>query len=326
LAAKHLFVLKAPLFWGMKPPFPFFIESWPVISLGQWNDTLLPLFYPLMLLSLVVIFYNSLRRYFKQLPSALFTFLLVSLPFLHYHAGTAYTDFPLAVFYPIATFYLFQFVKEFSANRDKSLVFLIISLMFLGAAIWIKKSGIYYAGINLFVLAGFLSLRRPDLKRTEWRTILLSGCLFGLISLPWLVFQQLSTINYYQSQVISHLQSSSMAPAGSSAITGIIIVVTMLRNMFLEGNWQLLWVLFTALLIFYPRKALQQPHLSLTIIIALNLVALFVVFGLSNWSQYLYDDSIINRLMLHFAPIVLYFCAEIILSVTSSEEKQKAPS
>lgn len=312
--AKHIFIFKAPLFWGIKPPFPFFIESWPVLCIGQWNDSFLPLFYPLMLLSLLVIFYSSLRRDFKHLPSLFFSFLLISLPFLFYHAQTAYSDFPLAVFYPIATVYLFLFLKDYLVKRERSLVFLLTSLIFLGICIWIKKSGIYYAAINLLVLLVFLISKRVQIKRSDLRQIIISLCVFLSISLPWLTFQRMSTISYFHGQIAGSAQSAVTNPSANAIITSLTISGAMLRNMFLEGNWQLLWALFVALLIVYPRKAWQQPFMGLTSIIILNLAALFVVFGLSDWLKYIYDDSIINRLMLHFTPIVLFFCAEMTLS------------
>lgn len=307
LSVKHTFLNMAPLYSSHKPPLPFLIESWPIISAGTWNDTLLPLFYPFMYMSLLTIFYSCLKRSFSELYALFFTFLLASIPFLLFHAGTAYVDFPQAFYYSMATIYFFQFVKEYKFSKNKAYSMLILGTAFLGVSIWVKKSGLYYAGINIFVLLSFLALRWKSIQKMEWLSLTKITLLFmGIIS-PWLVYHRFLTLGLYSSQVISSLETG---PYLSLLTRNMVIFPVASRNMFLEGNWQLLWILFLAILMLFPKKSFSLPNFALVIIIFLQLIALYTLFGYTNLFKFILDDSLLNRLMLHFAPVVLYFCAE----------------
>jgi hypothetical protein len=308
LSVKHAFLSKVPLYPGNKPPLPFLAESWPVISVGGWIDTLLPLLYPFMYLSLLVIFYSSLKRYFSELYALFFTFLLASIPFLLLHAGTAYVDFPQAFYYSIATIYFSQFVKEYRSSKNKAYSMLVLGTAFLGMSIWAKKSGLYYAGINIFVLLSFLALHWKSIQKVEWSSLTKITLLFMSIVSPWLVYHKFLTLGFYSSQVISSLDETGTYL--SLLTRNMVIFPIAFKNMFLEGNWQLLWILFLAVLIFFPKKSFSLPNLALVIIIFLQLTALYTLFGYTNLFKFILDDSLFNRLMLHFAPVVLYFCAE----------------
>ncbi|MEE8637514.1 MAG: hypothetical protein V3T21_00555 [Candidatus Margulisiibacteriota bacterium] len=184
---------------------------------------------------------------------------------------------------------------------------LILGTAFLGMSIWVKKSGLYYAGINIFVLLSFLALRWKSIQKVEWLSLTKIALLFMGIVLPWLVYHKFLTLGFYSSQVISSLETW---PYLSLLTRNMVIFPVASRNMFLEGHWQLLWTLFLAALILFPKKSFSLPNFALVIIVFLQLIALYTLFGYTNLFRFILDDSLLNRLMLHFAPVVLYFCAE----------------
>lgn len=314
LAAKHTFIFNQPLHIHHEPPLPFLLESWTPITLGIWNDSFLSLFFPLMLICLSIIFYSSLNRCWRTLPSLFFTFLLVSLPFLFLHAGRLYADFPQAFYYSAATIYLFQFIKAYQKSKGPAIPYLLASLIFLGVSVWLKKSGIYYAGINFLVLACFLAINRRGFQKKEWSGVFYGILLFILIVSPWLALEKLTILSSSLRQTIPALQSSLVAASPLLQNSSWAVISAMARNMFLNGNWQLLWGLFLGLLILYPRQILKQPAVYLLAVIILNLVALFILFRFTDQFMFILNNSMLNRLMLHAAPVVLYFCAEVILS------------
>jgi len=308
LAVKHTFLNQIPIYPASKPPLPFLIESWPLISIDAWQDNLLPFFYPFLYISFLIIFYSGLKRHFSELYSLFFTFLLASLPLLLFHAGTAYTDFPQAFYYSAATIYLFQFVKEFNSSRDKAHSFFLASMLFLGIAVWVKRSALlYYSGINLSVLALFLVYHWKNIQKGEWRNLAFGFLLFTIIILPWIIYHNFVSFSQYYGQAIPALKQTISHPRLAMAQ---VILLAMLRNMFSEGNWQLLWMFFFSLLVLFPRKSFTLPNSVLLIILAVNLSALFAIFLFTNLFISIFNDTILNRLMLHFVPVVLYFCAE----------------
>jgi hypothetical protein len=322
LAAKHTFIFATPLHLYGEPPLPFLIQAWTPINLGTWNDSFLPFFFPFLYLGLLLVFFCTLKRHAGELYSLFFTFLLASAPFLLHHAGTAYADFPMAFYYSIATIYLFQFFREFKFSRDKALAYLLASLIFLGISIWVKKSGIYYAGINFSVLAAFLISQRENVRKIEWESIGRMVLLFAIIALPWLVYSRLLILLGSLGEAIPSLKGAVASPVLWVRDMSWLVVFAMFRNMFMEGNWQLLWMLFISLLVLYPRKAFRSPNSYLLAIIILQLAALFVLFRFTEQFPYIMDDTLLNRLTLHFVPVVLYFCAELFATPPPTPEAQ----
>jgi len=316
LAAKHTFLNEAPLYASNKPPLPFLIESWPVICWGQWYDNLLPLFYPLMYLSLLIIFYCSLKRYLSALRSIFFTFLLASIPLLLFHAGTAYTDFPMAFYYSISTFYLFQFAKELKISKERACSFLLVSLLLLGISVWVKKSAsLYYAGINLLILVSLLFSQRNQFNKKDWQQIIFASFIFLIAVSPWLAYHKFVNFDTFYGQALPAFAQTFNNPFSKF----LVIIIAMFRNMFWESNWQLTWPLFFALLISYPKKSISYPNVILVAIIMIQLAAIFMVFAYTELFRFVFDDTLLNRLMLHSIPVVLYACAILSKSLNPAE-------
>jgi len=313
LGAKMIFLNKTILLngpWADKPLMPFLWQAWPSIGLDFWNDTLLTLPNPLLFLSFLIIFYSALARHFKRWYALLSTLLLATMPLLVFHAGTAYTDWPQALYYSAGTFYLFLFMKEFRGDREAAAGSLLAGAALLGLTVWAKKSGLYYAAIDLAALLIFLSFAGAEIKKTDWRLFFQSAVIFLAIAAPWLLFNQLSTFRGYYVEVASQnyidLETAGPRPQTLPALSALY------RNTFLEDNWHLLGLLFAAALVLYPKKALAGPRLYLLLIIALQLTALFVLFRFTNLYRFVHDETLLNRLTLHFAPVILFFCAQIL--------------
>jgi hypothetical protein len=318
LAAKHTFIHQAPVYLYHEPPLPFLIVSWTPITLGAWSDTLLPLFFPLLFICLIVIFFSSLKRYFADSHSMLFTFLLASIPLLLFHAGTAYADFPEAFYYSAATIYLFQFFKEYKGSRNKAFAFLLAGAVFLGISIWVKKSSLYYAGINYAVLATFVAFQWRGIRK---KAVLIPLLLSVLIAFPWLIYKGVFILEQSLTEAIPSLQSAVISPKLLVRDMSWVVIFAMARNMFTQGNWQLLWILFLSLLILYPKKVFLPPHLYLAGILILQLAALFVLYRFTDAFPNIVNDTQLNRLTLHFVPVALYFCAEL----TASARENRLP-
>jgi 4-amino-4-deoxy-L-arabinose transferase-like glycosyltransferase len=311
LGAKMIFLQKTILLngpWGDKPLMPFLSQAWPAIGLNAWNDTLLTLPNPLLFLSFLIIFYSALARYFPKWHALLATLLLATIPFLVYQAGTAYTDFTQAFYYSIATFYLFLFMKEFKQDKEAAAGSLLIGSLLLGLAIWAKRSGLYYAAIDLSALIVFLWSARQTIEKNDWRTFLRSALVLIAVTAPWLLFNQLSTVKGY------YVEITSLAPSLPVSLRPqmLPILKALFKNTFYEDNWHFLGMLFITAVLLYPRKVLAGARIYLLLIIVLQLVCLFVLFRFTALYQFIFNESLLNRLTFHFIPVILYFCAEVI--------------
>lgn len=311
LAAKHTFIAGQPLHLFHEPPLPFLLQSWLPLVLGSWQDDLMAVFFPVFLACLTLIFYQGLARHHGKTGSLFFAFLLLLIPLLAYHSRTAYADLPMACFYSASTIYLFQFLLAGRKNEARSYTFLVLSLLLLGASVWVKKSGAYYLLLNLAILGSAVFFER--LRTMKFRGYLLPLVLSLAMVLPWLIFDRSVVLTNTLQQTITGVTSLSQVPGKGLAANSGAFVQAAARNMFLEGNWGFLWQLFIISVALYWKRAVSRPRIYLLAILMVNLAVLGTIFTFTGQSVFLHDDSLLNRLMLHFAPVALFFCAGLIL-------------
>ncbi len=312
LGAKTIFLNKTVLVggapWGGKPLMPFLAQAWTAIGPNFWNDALLTLPNPLFFVSLLVIFYSALARYFKHWYALLATALLATVPFLVYQAGTAYTDFGQALYYSAATIYLFLFMKEFGQEKEAARGYLLAGALLLGLSVWAKKSGLYYAAIDVSAVALFLWTVREKLVKDDWVALAKSAVLLVLTAAPWLLFNQFSMVKTYSTEAaeVQTVLGTEIVPRTFP------ILAAFFRNAFLEDNWHGLAILFLAALAFYPRQAVSGPRKFIFLIVVLQLACLFALFRATYLYHFIFDETLLNRLTFHFIPVVLFYCAEVI--------------
>jgi len=323
LATKFIFLnrtfLGAPAV-GDKPPFPFLSLAWPALATLRFDDSILTLAYPFLFISFLIIFFRALKRSFSSWYALIGTFFLSSIPLLVFHASTAYSDFPQAFYYCAATIYLFLFFKTFKANKSASFGFLLISAFLLGISVWVKKSGLYYAGINILVASFFIFSERKNLSWEDKKSLGLAFLIFLLLCLPWLSYHQFYTLKSYSSEALTSLPKLPFLTLGREVVQAIW------RNAFFEDNWHLLGILFLATLLLFPKLSFAQPHLYLLIIIFLQWLMIFILFCFTRLDRFIFDDTLLNRLTLHFVPVILYFSIEVIgtyLEIGKKEELKK---
>jgi hypothetical protein len=291
---------------------PSLSQAWSAIGFHGWNDAILTIWSPFLFLGLVIIFYSALSRYFSRWYSLIFTFLLSTLPFLVFHAGTAYADFLQTFYYSTATIYLFLFMKEIDRDKDKSFGFLLISALLLGLAVWAKRSGIYYAGINIAAASVFLGLNHLKINQENWKKIIYAFVIFAIIITPWLTYQPFTTLRSVAKGAVLSIVQPPSETTSTYTVKPLDIIQAFSRNSFAEDNWHILGMVFLAALLLYPKTAFSSPRGYLLAIIGLQFAGLLFIFTLSNMSSTIFNETLLNRLMLHFVPVILYFCAEVI--------------
>ncbi|OGC43369.1 hypothetical protein A2548_00070 [candidate division WOR-1 bacterium RIFOXYD2_FULL_41_8] len=292
------------------PPFVSFSQAYIYFGLNSWNEMLGKIVFPLLFLSLLIVFYCNLRKYISRLSALLFTFLLSSLPFLVYHASTAYADFSQTYFYSIGTMYLFAFIT----SKGKALSSLIISAIFLGLGVFAKKHGIYLAGIDGLILVIFLGLRKEQDWPTRLNSLLLYIVIIMTLTGPW-IFLNSSFLSSIGSTVsLPFSQAEVITQANLPTISERITQGTplFLERMFFFGNWHLVWVLFLLSSIFFWKKIFSSSLAYLFALTILNLLYVFLAVTLIGAYEFLLNGTLLNRLMMFQSPIIIFFCGLII--------------
>jgi len=139
--------------------------------------------------------------------------------------------------------------------------------------------------------------------------------IFISISVPWLVYSQAQTPLGTIRQIFGKAEvipSPTVAQAPLIDKTDIVFS-TFLRKLFLYADWHLLWLLFSITLIFFYKKAFSKPLIFLLAIILLDISALFVQFRFGASFTWILDGTLLDRLVMNYVPLVLYFCAETII-------------
>ncbi|MBN3033539.1 MAG: glycosyltransferase family 39 protein [Candidatus Saganbacteria bacterium] len=305
-------------FFGGKPLLPFLAQGWVLIGLQTADDFWLKLLPPLLLISLIIVFYCTLRRSFSRKASLLFTFFLAALPLLAHHATTAYADLPVTAYFTLSWLCLFRFLKNFSCPAgERNYALLTVSFIFAALTIWAKNAGVVLASANLIALLACLWANRRRLNGADLRQFgLVFGC-FLLLILP-LLLQRATFIASVFLAFFGHTDATATAVAKTVVPVPLVektktIGQTFFNKLLFYGDWQLTWGLLALALVFFYRQALAEPLRYLLIVLVLSLCSVFVQFEVNSTFVWLLDGTLMSRLLMNEAPLALFLAAEIIL-------------
>lgn len=282
-------------------------QAWIYLGLGDWNDALGKIIFPLYFTSLIMVFYGALRRSSSRQWALLFTYLLTSFPLIVYHAGTAYTDLMQTFYYTAGIIYLYSWLKEKQNSR------LWLAALLLGIGNFAKQSGIPLWVAATAVL--FLYLIIEDRKNLKLGAGFVA--ISAAISAPWLFHE-----NSFLMAKLLDVGAGNIAaalPAGDPSLNGIFY--HLFRRSFTYADYQLLWS--TVILVTFCgwRKIWGSSLKYLLLIIVLDLGMIMAAFLEPHAYQYLVDGTLVNRLMMYPAPVALFFAALAGLSLLRDDPK-----
>jgi hypothetical protein len=143
---------------------------------------------------------------------------------------------------------------------------------------------------------------------------------FILIALP--------SILYGQAQIFLGMIGAMAGSVGAEAAqesdfsrTGVVFA-TLLKKQFLYADWHLLWALFILTLVFCFKRVYKVPLVFLLALVLLDQAALFMNFSFTGAFQWVLDGTLLDRLAMNSAPVVLYFCAEALVPCLSLYTKK----
>jgi 4-amino-4-deoxy-L-arabinose transferase-like glycosyltransferase len=326
IAAKGLYykhTILAPqvaVFYGTKPVLPILAQGWTLIGLQTDNDIWLKLISPLLLLSLVILFYQVLRRTCSRKYSLLFTFFLSGLPFLVYHATTAYADIPITFYFTACCLFLYVYFKScLDQPENKNQAALFISSIMAAGTIWSKNAGIALIGVVMLVVGLSLFNQRQQMLKQDWRKILFALLLLLLLIFPLIIPRIHFTIGTLKA-ISGQVDTKTLEIASTRNTADIslwqktsVIAQICCNKLFFYGDWQLTWALLIIALIFFYRRSMPRETKFLLLVLLLSTLTVLVQFESTGTFTWLLDGTLFDRLIMNEVPLALFVSAIIVM-------------
>lgn len=284
-------------------------QAWVFTALGSWNDQLVNIISVFYSLSLIFIFYFTLKAFSNRRYAIFFTLFLMTIPKLTEFLFSGYADVPLMVGYFINLAYL---LRWFYAPQKNG--FLYLSAIALGLAVWSKNDGLAICLVN-FIIFIYLVFRRWKFSRNPVFLIIRYLALIAVIILPWMLFK---TLLHIPNDLIN-AQNVSLGAWQSNLNRLPLIFQSFAGYMASLKGWNFLWVALPVLIVLRFKKAFSLPALAV-------LISLLAYFGI--WVIiYMITPREINwhlansaeRLLLQMAPLALFLTALLVCPVNKNE-------
>ena len=267
-------------FTDQQPTYPATIpllQVWTTLWLPGWNDAWMNAPWPVLFASLGIAAFAQARRAGVDATAAMvFTWLLLSLPFLEVHVALAgMADVFLAAAYGMCVMAL-----ALALERRQRIDVLLAAAMAataatlkLEGAVWLvalvpalvvafnRRAGLALVGIGAAVVVLYLAFGPAQLRVFGYRL----QTEFTNVSLP--VFQ----------------------------------------HMFVMDNWHLFWYAVVGIVGLRRRALLAPGIVPLTLAMLAGVAFIVVVFFFSNAGGGVDDETLVNRLLLHIVPALAFY-------------------
>ena len=275
------------------PPTMPLLQVWNCVALGRWDDVLMNASWVQMAVALAFAAYGGLRLLGTSAVTAMVgAFLVASLPLANVHVALAgYSDLPLAAYYAAAALGLVRWSRERGARN--AIVVIVLAI----ACTQIKNPGWFWAA-TLVPGALVVLLPRQGLRLS------LIGFAIVAFALAALARLKLTFFNY-------RLDLDFDPPWRD-----------LFQSYFLLGNWNLLWFGVAGVLLLAHRQLVSRALVPLTVIVIGGMLFLFFVFGFTNASEFIADQTTVNRATLHLAPLMVCF---VMLAFDAFARRAKTP-
>ncbi len=288
-----------------------FLETWIAMNLSHWDDQLIKVIFPLTFLSYLSIQYYFLRIFVNRRWALLGNILLVGSNFFMYHATIGYRDFTL-MYYNCVTIILLTLW-----NCQKEDAYLVMAGLFSGFTTFSKMEGMIYLLLHVIILIFILVKINPYSFLNSLRKL----CKFGIPS-----FGIYFIYFFYKFFTKAHLvkQGTEISLSWDNLNRIPTIIYKFLENLFLTGNWNLIWVLFL-LSIINPHKVKQRAAITIPLFtLAIFGVSFFLFFLLTPYFEWISvpgkEDALLSRIILHCFPL-----STILIILLNSPSQENHP-
>ncbi len=277
------------------PIFSSLMQLWPVANLGKWSETLINL--PQFCCGIAIgmaLFGECRQQGASRLIALSVCYLFLSIPLVNTHLSLGgYADIWLAGFTGLG------FIKLMTGLKEHQPIAIAGGLLLIATGILIKNEGMIWFLLALLTIAIFQLSSRQILSVLAAAAAAIITCL--LLKTSSLELGSLGRVGYFEGKIFL------------PNMPGIVFEYhnvwhAYLKNFFLMGSWNLLWLLVFASLI----AALIPPYTPtkklVAILILIFLAGQFFIFFLTDQARWARQYTALNRLPLHFSPALIYAC------------------
>jgi len=274
------------------------MQVWFASAAGDWIEPLVNLPWLVLWIGLLLGHYGQWRALgLCRTRAVIAVYVLGSLPLLSSHVALAgYADLWVATLFGFAVLAWLRWQER--GERDQ----LILALICAAVLPLLKLEGMVWC-LSLLAAIGFGALSR----RRRWRAAALAAAVLLVIVLVGQSNMLFAAIGWVRSGSraidIPVIGKLSVAWHGDAA-SGV------LRSLFAQSNWHVLWWLVVPVLIWRRRVLRASDALSLCSLLLLAcfvlLLFLFVFTDAAEWAE---SYTAVNRLIMHITPAVVSLLA-----------------
>lgn len=281
-----------------------FMQVWASLCLGDWNDLFINVLFPFYLIFFLIFFFYFITQYTSSIWALFGLALIVSSNLLVHHASIAYRDITLMYYINVSLLLLLLSRKDGCRRK------LFLSGLMAGIATSVKLDATGY----VFVLTLIMSVIFLANKSTGMKQKLTDFLAFTIPCYSILLFfniYKMLAVEPRAPRTIGEKLSFDLYSVkfnfGFEIITRFkTVLLRIMDNLFLSGNWGIVWLIFLISLTNIWKK---KGSFEVKILV----LALIAFFGLQiagyTFTQYYYwiadtHTSLSRHLLSHFPVVV----------------------
>lgn len=288
------------------PDYPLNIplsQAFLYLSMGNINDQLVKLIFPLFFAAILVLFYYALRRVSGRQYALVCTFILAGIPQFNNYATNAYLEVPLA-FYCFGGFlFLMRWIEDTS-----DIGCLVVSAVLTALAGWTKNEGLLYCVIYTALIVLSLAVKAAKTSRKDILYAAIYPCIILLISLPWLLIKARFHI------VNSEIDLANLNPVNLVGQIGKLgpVFYELQKQVFGPKKWNILWPALMVILAFNYRRIFKAPQFYMLAAVVLALAGYILFYMISYVDVVFFASKTWSRFLLDFLPVAVYLLAVLL--------------
>ncbi len=294
--------------------------------LGEINDRLAKVYFPLLYAGLVLTTVGVLMRHMTVARAWLWGVLLATVPALmpnEYGFLSGQADAPVACFHGVTVLYAWDVLERLRRGSGLSISSLVIAGLSCGLTVFTKDEGIAYLIIDVVALTLMLivqTLTSQIHRRSETaqeghssesvRTILVAAMVVStcaaVIVVPWLIHRR----GLPQTAEMTYADRLSVEYLSQRLSTLTWSIPHLCQRMFGEWyEWGIQWWLLVVALVLAPRRLLRPGQMLLLIDILGALAALLVAGMLAPVQLEEHIGGSSHRFLMQITPVAILFAA-----------------
>jgi hypothetical protein len=287
------------------PDYPLLVpllESYVYRSVGDLREASARVIFPLFLAGCVAVLFAALRRAGQTRRSAfVFSFLLISIPYVFEQATNGYADVVITFYFGAGSLYLYLWQ---AMKRD---FFLVLSAVFTGFAALTKNEGLVLICIHLVWLLAALQLQS---HRRLWNKLArfgIYGCVLVAVLVPWYLFRD--SLGLRNDVINRDVVAQGFTWEHLSRIGPILYHLQ--TQVFGPKNWNMVWILLGVAVSLRHKVLFRPPVVFVLAATGLTLLVYMSVYLITPYTIPPFDvawhlRTSASRLLLHVLPQVMF--------------------